>query len=800
MQRRDFLKLSATASAVTCITACGSKDEDKLAPVLPTQEQVNWSCCTCNCGHSCPLKVISVEGKIVRIETDDIGNDAYGNHQARACLKGRSNRKKVYSPDRLTSPMKRVGPRGLASSFVEISWEEAFDTIAANLKKVYEDENAGPSAVYPQYGTGRLYSCYGGGHWIHAGQWGGKLLNLLGGYLRHYGTYSSAQQAVAMAHTYGGGGSSSYTQMQHSDLIVAFGFNPAETRMSGTGGTYDWSEFIAGKETFVVDPRFSDSAVGKEVTWLPIRPGTDAALCEAIAYELINDGHVDKTFMDKYCVGYDADTLPSDAPANSDYYSHIMGNGDDGIPKTPEWAEAITGLPADEIRRLTKKLAGAERPFICQGLGPQRHAIGEQSVRAIVMLPLLLGKIGIEGTNSGVWPGTSGTSISFSPVGKNPYPGYISFFTWSDAVVRGTEFTKEKDGLRYVDKLNSNIRFIWNYAGNALINQHSDSFGTHDILASKESDELFILVHDVFMTPSAKYADILLPDITDFENTDVGANGGSLMETVVAMTPAIEPLFNAKGCFEVCLELAKRLGVENEFSEGRDYMGWVRHLYAQDQARSGGKLPQYDKLVEQGIVHIEKPTASYIAYKGYFEDPVANKLSTPSGKVEIYSATLQGYADTWTLPAGDSIPAIPKYQKTWESYEDEEARIEYPLQLIGHHTKSRCHSSFHNIPWLREAVEDSVWINPVDADAAGITDGVQVKVTSARASVIITAKVTPRIMPGVLSIAQGAWLKAENLADKIDIGGNVNSLTKYHPTPIGKCNPQHTNLVKVTLA
>ena len=104
---------------------------------------------------------MTVDGKITRVETDDVGGDEFGTHQVRACLKGRSSRKKVYSPDRLNGPMKRVGPRGLASSFVECTWEEAFDTIAENLKKVYSE--AGPSAVYPHYGTGRLYANYSGG-------------------------------------------------------------------------------------------------------------------------------------------------------------------------------------------------------------------------------------------------------------------------------------------------------------------------------------------------------------------------------------------------------------------------------------------------------------------------------------------------------------------------------------------------------------------------------------------------------------------------------------------------------------
>ncbi|PMG30462.1 hypothetical protein BCU94_10660 [Shewanella sp. 10N.286.52.C2] len=799
MERRSFLKASAALSCAATVTGCKtSSDDANVTPTPPpVDEKIDWSCCTCNCGHNCPLKVITVDGKITRVETDDVGGDEFGTHQVRACLKGRSSRKKVYSPDRLNGPMKRVGPRGHTSSFVPCSWDEAFSTIAENLQKVYNE--AGPSAVYPHYGTGRLYANYSGGDWRWAGQWGAKLLCEMGGYLSHYGTYSSSQQLAAMSHTYGGNASSTYTEMFHSDLVVAFGFNPAETRMSGGGGTYDWSTCTKGKKVIMIDPRYSDSSLGKEDKWLAIRPGTDAALCEAVAYEIINQGKADKAFLDKYSIGFDSDTLPATAKAGSDYKSHILGLGEDGIAKTPLWAEKITGIAASDIKDLARDLMNASTPFICQGLGPQRHAIGEQSVRSIVMLPLLLGKVGIQGTNSGTWPGHGRSSISLSPKGNNPYPGSISFFTWSDAIERGTEFTPEKDGLKGVDKLDSNIKFIWNYAGNALINQHSDSFATHELLASRETDELFILVHDVFMTPSAKYADILLPDFTDLEHTDVSAFGGTNQETVIPMTTSVDSPVDAKGCFEVTYEIAKRLGKEGAVFEGKDYNQWLTELYQRDQANNT-KLPDYKDLVEGGLYKIANPEFKNIAFSAFFSDPDANKLNTPSGKVEIYSETLAEMSTSWDLPEGDSIPAIPMYHKTWESYEDTETREQYPLQLIGHHTKSRTHSSFHNIKWLQESYEDAVWINPKDAAERGITDGAKVEIKNSRGSVIIAAKVTPLIMPGVTSLAQGAWLNSDNLTGKVDIGGNVNSLTKYHPTPIGKCNPQHTNLVEIRLA
>ncbi|ABV36015.1 anaerobic dimethyl sulfoxide reductase, A subunit, DmsA/YnfE family protein [Shewanella sediminis HAW-EB3] len=789
MQRRDFLKLSAAAGAVSCVTACGSKKTETVIPEVPVAEKINWSSCTCNCGHSCPLKVVTRDGKIARIESDDLGDDSWESHQSRACAKGRSTKKKVYAADRLKVPMKRVGKRG-EGNFREISWEEAFDTIAAQLRRVID--TYGNESVYCQYASGRLYSFFSGGHWAYGGLWGAKLLNILGGYLGQYNTYSSGQASNAGQYTFGGRPASGYAELRNSDLYLSFGHNPAETEMSGAGGSYALSVVAKGVETYVVDPRYSDTAVSSQCHWLAIRPGTDGALCEALAYEIITQGAADEAFLAKYCVGYDQSTLPASAAANSDYKSHILGQGPDGVVKTPEYAAAITGICAEEIRLLATKLIAAKAPFISQGLGVQRHACGEQAVRSILMLPLLLGKVGQSGTNTGFQPARNVYPLAFSPTGANPVTAKIPCFLWTDAVVRGEEMTATTDGIRGAEKLSANIKFIWNYAGNALINQHSDVNKTHEILQDESLCE-FILVHDVQMTPSAKYADILLPDLTDAEGTDISANSATEAGVLTAMTSSVNTPFSAKGCFEVCLEIAKRLGVEQEYAEGKNYQQWLESLYNEVAVKKG--YPNYDELVKMGIYRV-KDTKPVIGLKSYIDDPVASPLSTPSGKIEVYSETLDTMSKTWTLNEGDEIPAIPKYIKTWEGFEDLETKKQYPLQLIGHHAKGRTHSSFHSNPWMREAVEDAVWMNPKDAAARGISQGDEVLVTSLRGKLKVRARVTPRIMPGVTSLPQGAWTKKQG---DVDVGGCVNALTSQRPTAIGKCNPQHTNLVEISL-
>lgn len=792
MERRSFLKASAALGCAATVTGCKTDSDDvNVVPPKPpvVDEVVNWSACTCNCSYSCALKIYSQDGVLTRVESDSEGDDRFGNHQSRACLRGRAYKRKVYAPDRLKVPMKRVGKRG-EGKFVEITWDEAYSTIAKELKRIID--TYGNESIYCQYGTGRLYSMYSGGHWTKAGQWGGKLLNILGGHLEQYNTYSSGQQANASKYTFGGGSTSNYAELANSDFFLNFGHNPAETEMSGTGGNYSLQEFTNHLESVFVDPRLSDTVVSNEKQWLPIRPGTDAILCEALSYEIITRGAADQAFLDKYCIGYDEKTLPESAPKNSDYKSHILGLGEDKIAKTPAYAAPICGIPEHKIKELADKLIAAERPFISQGLGVQRHAAGEVTVRAIIMLPCLLGKMGVSGTNTGLSIGKGINGFySFSPTGSNPVKARIPCFKWSDAIVRGEEMTALKDGITGAEKLSTNLKFIWNYAGNTLINQHSDSNGTAKILEDESLCE-FILVHDVQMTPSAKFADILLPDLMDVEVNDISANPGINISTVIAMTTNIEPQFSAKGNFEVCLEIAKRLGVEGEYAEGKTYNEWLTTLY-NEQAVSRN-LPNYDDLVKLGLYRVQNSSAS-IGLKSFIENPESNPLRTPSGKIEIYSETLAEMAATWELPDGDEIPAIPKYVKTWEGFEDEELKKQFPLQLIGHHTKGRTHSSFHSNDWLREAVQDSVWINNSDAQELGIKHGDEVIVESLRGKVRVQAKVTSRIIKGAASLPQGAWYKPEN---GVDVGGNVNTLTSARPTAIGKCNPQHTNLVKIT--
>lgn len=796
LNRRSFLKWNAALGGTAVLAkgglSFGLEKSDKAA--AQADEKIVWSACLVNCGSRCPLRLHVRDGEIVRVETDNTGDAEYGTHQLRCCVRGRSIRKRVYNPDRLKYPMKRVGKRG-EGKFERISWEEAYDTIASELQRIIDEY--GNQAVYINYATGALGGTVAKS-WPPGSSPIARLMNCVGGYLNHYGTYSSAQMSTAMPYTYGGRSSNSIEDIINTKLVVLFGNNICETSMGGGGGKVFALQAMkeqSGAKFILFDPRYSETAVSVVDEWIPIRPGTDAALVAAMAYVMITEDLHDQEFLDEYCVGFDEDHMPEDVPAGLSYKSYVMGDGEDGTPKTPEWAAKITGVPAETIVRVAREIALAKPCFITQGLGPQRQANGEQNCRAIAMLPILTGNVGIHGGNTGVSEGGYGLSVMGFPTLDNPVKASISVFMWYEAILRGAEMTALADGVRGVDQLSAPIKFMWNYAGNTIVNQHSNS---NETVRQLEDDSLceMIVVIENHMTPSAKLADILLPDITNFEQNEITSGSAGNTGYAIALSKAIEPQFECRPIYEMCTEIAKRLGVEEEFTEGRTHDEWLEWV-VEETRKNNPDFPDYETFREMGIYKVTNPGEPSVAYASFREDPEANPLSTPSGKIEIFSKDLYDISNTWEIPEGDVITGIPVYAATWEGYEDP-LREKYPLQLIGHHYKARTHSSYHNVDWLRKAAPQEVWMNPLDAEERGLELGDMVLVYNDRGKLKLPVKVTPRIAPGVISVPQGAWYTPNK--DGVDEGGCVNTLTALRPSPLAKANPQHTNLVQVEKA
>ena len=800
VSRRTFMKGSALAGlgaaamgtgAVSLFgcspSADGAKGND--AATQAVEETTTWGHCAINCPGRCSLKFHVQDDEVAWVETYTSKDAGFDEVQPRACLRGRTYRRWLANPDRINYPMKRVGKRG-EGKFEQISWDEAVDTIASELKRIIDEY--GNESVYIPYATGVSST---------TARSLPRFMNCLGGFLGSYGDYSAMQMEMIVPHTYGASGFSGSTLNAAEDaaLILAFGTSPTETRQGGAVSNYDWvhlRETTKGKMIYI-DPRMNDSVMGRSAEWQPINPGTDAALCSAIAHELIANDQVDKEFLDAYCVGFDEDTMPESAKGqNKSYKDYIMGTGYDMVEKTAEWAAPITGIPAERIKQLAADIAAAEAPFICQGWGPQRHTNGEDTSRAICMLPVLIGKIGLPGTNTGQREAETPTDLVGSLPFENPIKTAIPVYQWINAVDHGKEMTATNAGIVGADKLNNDIKFLWNYAGNCITNQHGDINYTHDVLADESKLE-FILVWDTVMTDSAKYADILLPDAMRSEQLNMQTQGYSEYYTAVVVGgPAQEAPGECRSSYDVCADIADKFGKKDAFTEGKTQEDWIKELY-EAGAKADGNMPTWDEIKAQGVY--KRPLEPAIGLVDFRTDPVKNPLSTPSGKIEIYSEQLAEIAATWELEEGDVINPIPVFTPGFQGYGS--VTDEYPLYCTGFHHKSRTHSSFGFIPELEQVARQQLWINPADAESRGIASGDTVAVKSPAGEIRIEALVTSRIIPGTIGIPQGAWHKADMNGDRVDEGACVNTLTTYRPTPLAKGNgPAHSIIAQITKA
>lgn len=727
-----------------------------------------------NCGGLCIIRPAVCEGCILNIGSDPENRFP----SVRACVRGRGYRKTFLNPGRLRYPMKRVGKRG-EGKFERISWDEAVEEIAGQWVRIRD-----------KYGPGSRYVAYGWGVTgiMRPNKLAKRLLALDGGYLDDFNTYSSACMNEISPYIYGTNSCENSPQdLLNTRYLILWGDNSAET-IFGTERNYFLSLVKKkGVRIVAIDPRQSQTAAAFADEWIAIRPSTDSALADAMAYVIWSEHLQDQEFMDRYCLGFDEAHMPDGVPGKESYYAYLFGIRD-GIEKTPEWASGITGISPETIRRIAREYALAKPACILPGLGPQRHGNGEQAVRGMCMLACLTGNVGIPGGGSG---GAGDLKehqkiTLFTDRAVNPYPGRIPVFLWTKAVEKGTEMTGEEDRLEGVSRLDSSIKMIFNLAGNTLINQHSDINRTRKLLEDETKCE-FILCSDIFMTPSARFADILLPATSVFEGNNISApwRGNNFL---LKNNQVINPLFSSRFEWEWLKETAEKLGLFRAFTEGKpDPEQWLEENY-EILRKAEPELPSYREFSRLGGYRY-RDQVSFIAFQKERTDPDRYPFCTPSGKIEIFSKRL------YDMGKRETVPAIPGYVPCPEGPGDPLAG-KYPLQLIGWHTKRRCHSIHDQNEWQEELERQELWIHPADAKKRGIRDGDQVLVWNDRGSIRMPAKVTGRIMEGVIAMAQGGWYRPG--PDGTDMRGSINVLTSQdHPTPLAKGNPQHTNLADV---
>ena len=743
--------------------------------------RIRVGCPAHNCGGRCVLVAHVRDGRIVRLDADDRPDDLRA-PQLRACVRGRAYLRRQYHPDRLLTPLKRTGRRG-EGRFEAVGWDEALDLVARELQRV--KARYGPSALFVPYGTGS-YNQINGSHVAR------RLMNLSGGCLGIYNSYSWGAINLATPTVYGTLVTGNQRQdWLNSRYILMWGWNPAEMR-DGTNSDY----FVKlarerGARVVCIDPRHSLSAATLADEWIAIRPGTDAAMMSAMAHVLITERLYDEAFVRSHCVGFDANQMPPGLEGVESYADYILGTRD-GVPKTPSWAEPITAVPAETIARIAREYATTRPAVLYQGYGMQRRAYGEQVVRGGCVLAAIAGHVGVPGgwaSGLGLQAPDGGPLWTVFPTGENPVKAQIPVFLWTEAVLRGRSMTAA-DGVRGVDRLDNDIKLIYAVATNCLVNQHADTNRTAELLGDESKVE-FLVVQDNFLTPTARFADVVLPACTQFETWGV-EDGWKYGDEVIVQPKLVEPPGACRSDYRICADLAARLGVGEPFTEGRDERGWVEACLDEFRRRRFPELPHLDELLEANAGVWSRPVHQpAIAFADFRSDPERFPLATPSGRIEIFSRQL------FDLGRPDEIPAVPKYIREWESpFADEQGALPlFPLQAIGHHTLHRVHSTHDNNDWLEEAFPQRVFINPLDASARGIRDGDEVKVFNARGALVLKCRITPRIMPGVVDVPQGAWWKPD--ADGIDRGGNVNVLTSPRWTPFAFGTAQHTVMVDV---
>ncbi|MEW6142649.1 MAG: molybdopterin-dependent oxidoreductase [Chloroflexota bacterium] len=701
--------------------------------------------CAHDCGGRCVLRAHVKNGRVVRYETD-IGTEP----QLRACLRGRIYRQRLYSPDRLRYPMKRTGNRG-EGKFQRVSWDEALDIVASELLRVKKT-----------WGNASIVCLTGGGSRsvLHNGASVQRLLSKFGGYTRPWGTPSFEGALFASMATYGTMTTGSAREdLLNSRMIIMWGWNPAATIWDTSTPLWLIKAREKGIRIVSVDPRLTNSIAVYADEWVPIRPGTDAAMLIAMAYVMIKDGLYNKRFLDTYTVGFE------------DFHRYVVGE-EDGIPKTPEWASDITRVPATTIDRLAHEYATNRPGALIPGWGPARGAMGEQFTRSAAALAAMTGNIGIKGGYAGGFmrafhsremgkksPGNLVENNSairqyslyrLRGAAKPTAARFCRAKLW-DAILRG------KAGGYPCDP-----RLLYVVSTNPL-SSHPDTNKGIEALKCLE----FIVVHEQRLTPTAKFADIVLPTNTFMEREDaVPPWLGS--PYYLYLNKAVEPLYESKSDHDICVMLAPRLGMA-DYDENKDDEVLLREIAART-----GDLPDFDRFKNDGVVKLDV-AEPFISFTKQIADPVHNPFPTLSGKIELYSEHLA----EWRNPL---LPPIPKYIPPPEGYDDPLAS-KYPLQLITTHHPARTHSTLEGIPWLEEVSPRYVWINSADAGNRNIADGDQVMVFNDRGKVMVCAKVTERIMPGVLDLPQGAWSNLDK--DGVDHGGCANVLVPDNHSPGG---------------
>jgi molybdopterin-containing oxidoreductase family molybdopterin binding subunit len=730
-------------------------------------EKVFYNTCpAAGCHQLCALKVHVEEGRIRKVESADYPGDPAARS---VCLKGLAAPRLVYHSDRLKYPLKRIGERG-EGKWQRISWDEALDTIAAKLLEVKEKYGSqsvkimAASSSHVGVLMGRLMAARFANAWGAGGVFEAK---------SHW--LADMRVPAASLLTLGDSGQTHRPRdVVHSKMIIVWGGNPAETHIPNMRFILDAKD--QGAKLVVIGPLF-DATAAKADRWIAIRPATDAALAMAMIHVIIREGLYDRDYVMQHTVapflvsekdgrflrqdGKPAvwdETAQESRPFDAAALPALQGtfNTGGGACKTafhlltekaayytPERAEEIIGVPAEEIRSLAREYAAAKPATIRMYYGVSRTLNSTLSCRAMIILAALTGNIGVPGGGAPVPQVFSPIVLDEQAVANPPGAPGVQVLPGTPSSMRGWAAIRE--GKPYPIKV-----FFNAYRNDLQCDGHLE--GYREIFAPME----LVVVSDIFMTRTARYADIVLPDATIYERDDMVVNGDYLQ----LLEKAIEPLHEARTALDVWSALAERVGLGEYFRHTpQDYM---RMLLASGHPSVDGIT--FERLEAEKIVRGNLPSPPEIPF-------ARGNFPTPSGRIEFYNESLVEFGEE-----------LPFHRETLESPRRSPLAGRYPLIFLSAKVRATMHSIMANVDWMQEVSEEPLLhINPADAQKRAVADGDWVVAFNDRGRVKLKARLSEAVPPGTVNVPHGWWPERFAEGHYSDLLHRIDDLTTIDP-------------------
>ncbi|TMI10534.1 MAG: molybdopterin oxidoreductase family protein [Betaproteobacteria bacterium] len=684
----------------------------------PASRTVVRGACPHDCPDTCALLVTVENGRAIKVE----GAPDHPTTRGTLCTKVARYLDRTYASERVLHPLRRVGPKG-TGRFERIGWDEALDTISARFKEIAASPD-GPQAILPYSyaGTmGLLQYCSMDRRFFH--RLGASLLDR---------TICSSAGKAGYAATIGASIGTDLEQFENAKLIVIWGSNPIVSNL------HLWSRVQEAKrrgaKLIAIDPYRSQTAEKCHVHLAPL-PGTDAALALGVMNVLVAEDLLDHDYIARYTLGFE----------------QLVERLRDYPPRR---VAQITGLAVDDIVALARDYGTIKPAVIRLNYGMQRHAGGGMAMRTAACLPALVGAWrdpagGALLSSSGTYPVDNKALERPDLIWNNPRT--INMSTIGDALL---------------DKNDPPIRAIYVYNSNPV----AVAPESVKVVAGFSREDLFCVVHDVFLTDTADYADIVLPATTQLEHVDVHSSYGHLY--VLANNPAIAPVGEAKPNTEVFRLLAERMGFEEPcFRESDEDI--ARHAFVATHPRAEGL--DWETLRQEGWQRLNVPAQFAPFAQGNFP--------TPSGKCEFYSETLRR----------QGVDPLPTYTPPRESAASNPVLAQrFPLAMISPPARNALNSSFANLPTFLESEKTPhLEIHPDDALARGIASGDKVRVFNERGALVLEARVTDRARSGVVVALSIWWRKLS------PDGTNANMVTGQGLTDLGRAATFYDCLVEV---